>query len=165
MSVTGAAGTVSGPTLAEARRAAREQGDFSPMRARVPYARFLDVQVSLDHGTPKFRMPFRPSLVGNAALPAIHGGVVAGFIENAGLLHLLLLLDEAKVPKAIDFSIDYLRSAQAQDTYAACEVVRQGRRVALVQVRAWQDEIGHPGKTREIALARAHYLLGDASTP
>lgn len=148
--------------LAAARRAAREHGDFSLLRARVPYARFLDVQVVLENGAPRFRMPFRPSLIGNASLPALHGGSVAGFIENAALLHLLLLLDEAKVPKAIDFSIDYLRSAQAQDTHAACEVVRQGRRVALVQVRAWQDEQGHPGKTREVALARAHFLLGDA---
>lgn len=149
--------------LGAARRAARDHGDFSLLRARVPYARFLDVQVILEGGVPRFRMPFRPSLVGNASLPALHGGTVAGFIENAALLHLLLILDEAKVPKTIDFSIDYLRPAQAQDTQAACEVVRQGRRVALVQVRAWQDEPGHPGKTREIALARAHYLLGDAS--
>lgn len=149
--------------LASARRAARDQGDFTLLRARVPYSRFLDVQVALEDGVPRFRMPYRASLVGNASLPALHGGTVAGFIENSALLHLLLILDEAKVPKAIDFSIDYLRPAQAQDTHAACEVVRQGRRVALVQVRAWQDEPGHPGKTREVALARAHYLLGDAS--
>lgn len=145
--------------LADARRAARERGDFSLLRARVPYAAFLDVQVSLQDGAPRFRLPFRPSLVGNPALPALHGGAVAGFMENAALLHLLLLLDERKVPKAIDFSIDYLRSANATDAHAACDVARQGRRVAQVQVRCWQDEPGHPGRTREIALGRAHVLL------
>ena len=147
--------------LAAARRAAKD-GDLSLLGARVPYARFLDVKVELTGGVPRFRMPFRPSLVGNAALQALHGGAVAGFIENAALLHLLLLLDEKKVPKAIDFSIDYLRPAMAQETFAACEVIRQGRRVALVQMRAWQDEPGNPGqagKTREVALGRAHYLL------
>ena len=147
--------------LASARRAAREQGDFLPLRQRVPYAAFLDVQVRLEAGAPRFRLPFRPSLIGNPALPALHGGAVAGFMENAALLHLLLLLDERKVPKAIDFSIDYLRSANAADAHAACEVARQGRRVAQVQVRCWQDEPGHPGRTREIALGRAHFLLGD----
>lgn len=150
--------------FASARRAARDQGDFTLLRARLPYSRFLDVQVVLENGLPRFRMPYRPSLVGNASLPALHGGAVAGFIENAALLHLLLILDEAKVPKTIDLSIDYLRPAQAQDTHAACEVVRQGRRVALVQVRAWQDETGHSGKTREVALARGHYLLGGAGS-
>lgn len=154
------------PDLASARRAAREQGDFSLLRARVPYAAFLDVQVALENGAPRFRLPFRPSLIGNPALPALHGGAVAGFMENAALLHLLLLLDERRVPKAIDFSIDYLRSANAVDAHAACEVARQGRRVAQVQVRCWQDEPdrsgAHPGRTREVARGRAHFLLGDA---
>ena len=153
------------PDLAGARRAAREQGDFSLLRARVPYAAFLDVQVTLENGAPRFRLPFRPSLIGNPALPALHGGAVAGFMENAALLHLLLLLDERKVPKAIDFSIDYLRSANAVDAHAACEVARQGRRVAQVQIRCWQDESGQHGspggRTRDIALGRAHFLLGD----
>lgn len=150
--------------LAAARRAARDRGDFSLLRARVPYAAFLDVQVSLLDGAPRFRLPFRASLVGNPALPALHGGAVAGFMENAALLHLLLLLDERRVPKAVNFSIDYLRSASAADVHAACEVARQGRRVAQVQVRCWQDEPGHPGRTREIALGRAHFLL-DALPP
>ena len=147
-------------SLADARRAVKERGDFTLLRQRVPYSAFLDVQVSLEQGVPRCRLPFRPSLIGNSVLPALHGGVVAGFMENAALLHLLLLLDENKVPKSIDFSIDYLRSANAADTYAQCEVARQGRRVAQVQVRCWQDEAGHPGRTRDVALARAHFLLG-----
>lgn len=148
-----------------ARRAAGEQGDFAPLRALVPYAAFLDVQVALDAGAPRFRLPFRKSLVGNAALPALHGGAVAGFMENAALLHLLLQLDERRVPKSIDFSIDYLRSAGAQDTHAACEVMRQGRRVAQVQIRCWQDEPATPGRTRDVAVARAHFLLEPADEP
>ena len=145
--------------LSAARRAARERGDFSRLRERVPYSAFLDVQVRLEAGQPRFRLPFRPSLIGSTVLQALHGGVVAGFMENAALLHLLLILDEARVPKSIDFSIDYLRSANAVDTHAACEVARQGRRVAQVQIRCWQDDAG--GRTREVALGRAHFLLGD----
>ena len=146
--------------LAEARRAVKERGDFTLLRERVPYSAFLDVQVTMVDGIPRCRLPFRKTLIGNSVLPALHGGVVAGFMENAALLHLLLLLDERKVPKSIDFSIDYLRSANATDTWAQCEVARQGRRVAQVQVRCWQDEAGHPGRTRDVALARAHFLLG-----
>ena len=149
--------------LAAARRAAKERADFSLLRQRVPYAAFLDVQVTMEQGEPRFRLPFRPSLIGNTVLPALHGGVVAGFMENAALLHLLLLLDENKVPKSIDFSIDYLRSANALDSFAACTVARQGRRVAQVQIRCWQDEKGHPGRTRDVALARAHFLLGNSN--
>jgi len=146
-------------TLDAARRAARERGDFSLLGERVPYSAFLDVRIEIQGGQPSFRLPFRPSLIGNTLLPALHGGVVAGFMENAALLHLLLVLDENKVPKSIDFSIDYLRPANAADAFASCEVARQGRRVAQVQIRCWQAEKGHPDRRREVAVARAHFLL------
>ncbi|HUS24644.1 MAG TPA: PaaI family thioesterase [Candidatus Binatia bacterium] len=143
--------------FAAARRAAREQGDFEPLRARIPYAGFLGVQIELRADEPLFRLPFRKSLIGNQVLPALHGGVVAGFMENAAMLHLLLVLDESRVPKSIDFSLDYLRSAAAIETFAACDVARLGRRVAHVQIRCWQLE--KDGRERDVALARAHFLL------
>lgn len=135
--------------------------DLAQLRERVPYAAFLDVQVTIEDGQPRFRLPYREALVGNVLLPALHGGVVAGFMENAALLHLLVSPREVRIPRSIDFSIDYLRPANPVDCHARCEVTRQGRRVAQVQVRCWQDERGHPGKTRDIALARAHFLLGE----
>jgi uncharacterized protein (TIGR00369 family) len=122
---------------------------------RIPYARFLGITVEhSDHGL-LFRLPFQERLVGNRALPALHGGVVAGFMENAALLHLLHL--EPKhigIPKTIDFSIDYLRSAGPRESHASCQVTRLGRRVAQVQVVCWQDRPEVP-----VALARAHLLL------
>ncbi len=147
-------------TLADARRAVREHGDFSVLRELVPYAAFLGLRVTQDGGALGFHLPFRPGLIGNAALPAIHGGVIAAFMENAAQLHLLLQLDEDKVPKSIDFSIDYLRSAHAEDCHASCEVARLGRRVAQVQIRCWQSD-----ETRPIALARSHFLLEATDSP
>jgi uncharacterized protein (TIGR00369 family) len=112
-----------------------------------------------DPTAPVLHLPFKKSLIGNSALPAIHGGVVASFMESAALMHLLLMLDEQRVPKSIDFSIDYLRSAHAEDSYANCAVERLGRRVAQVQIRCWQAN-----PTKPVALARAHFLLaGDES--
>jgi len=50
--------------------------------------------------------------------------------------------------------LDYLRAGQDRDTYAFCEVTRQGGRVANIEVHAWQESRDKP-----IALARAHFLL------
>jgi len=61
-------------------------------------------------------------------LPALHGGVVAGFAETAATLHLIRTLQGTKFPKSIDFSIDYLRAGRPEETFAACEVVRVGAR-------------------------------------
>lgn len=142
-------------TLADARRRAREQRDLAPLVALIPYAGWIGMEAGLDEaGRLQLRLPFKPMLVGNPGLPALHGGVVAGFMESAGMLDLLLRLDEDRIPKSVDFSIDYLRAAHPVLTHAACEVERLGRRVAQVQIRCWQDDAAKP-----IALARAHFLL------
>jgi len=36
-----------------------------------------------------FRLPFRPDLIGNPKLPALQGGVLAGFGETVMFLHLI----------------------------------------------------------------------------
>lgn len=137
-----------------ARRAAREEGNFEPLVALVPYARFLGVRVRHDGQQFLSHLPFKPTLIGNSAIQALHGGVTAAFMENAALLHVLLHLEESRIPKSIDFSIDYLLPGRAADAYAECSISRAGLRVAQVQVRCWQKSPEQP-----IAVARAHLLL------
>ncbi len=97
---------------------------------------------------------------GTMSLPALHGGVIAAFTETAALLHLVQTLGGAKLPKGIDFSIDYLRAGRPVESFAQCELVRVGARVALVQVRCWQSSPDKP-----IVVARGHFLLTDAQQP
>ncbi|WP_326539229.1 PaaI family thioesterase [Pseudorhodoferax sp.] len=125
----------------------------------IPYASYLGIRQSDDGATPLYRLPFQPKLVGNPQLPALHGGVVAGFAESAATLHLIHAIGGAKFPKCIDFSIDYLRSGRPEDTYASCEIVRLGARVALVQVRCWQSK----GPEQPITVARGNFLLTEAN--
>lgn len=123
----------------------------------IPYLDYLGIRVAPDPHAPIFRLPFDPKLVGNPFLPALHGGVVAGFAETAAILHLNQTLRGQKLPKGIDFALDYLRGGRPEETFAACDVVRRGKRVALVQVRLWQRQPDTP-----IAVARAHCLLAAA---
>lgn len=162
--------------LQQLRRECRRSGDGSGLVARIPYAAWLGMrirltprpEVGLADGDIVFQLPFRDDLVGNTRLPALHGGVISGFMENAALLHLLLVLPDAdaspRTPKSIDFSIDYLNSARAQDLSARCMVERIGRRVAQLQIRCTQTLHGNtaavsPRSARDIAVARAHLLL------
>lgn len=145
-------------SISEARLHARRTGDFTALIAAIPYSHWIGVRIEAVAEQLHFVLPFQPLLTGNPKLPALHGGVVAGFLESAGVLQLLMVADETRVPKSIDFSIDYLRSAQCIDTRAVCTVTRLGRRVAQVQIRCWQDDI-----TRTVAVARAHFLLSTSS--
>jgi uncharacterized protein (TIGR00369 family) len=120
----------------------------------IPYVDYLGIRMAGGGAQPLFRLPYQPKLIGNPQLPALHGGVVAGFAETAALLHLVQALQGAKLPKGIDFSIDYLRAGRPVETFASCELVRVGARVALVQVRCWQSAPDNP-----IVVARGHFLL------
>lgn len=138
----------------EARRSAREHGDYRALVALIPYARFLGMRAETIDGRLRLCLPYREALVGNPTLPAWHGGVTAAFMENTALLQLLLQLDEHRMPKSIDFAIDYLLSGRPQDLYADCSISRLGSRVAQTQIRCWQTDPSKP-----IAVARAHFLL------
>ncbi|RTL27103.1 MAG: hypothetical protein EKK47_19450 [Burkholderiales bacterium] len=123
---------------------------------RSPYVAFLDIrqQAQIDAG-PVFRLPFKRELIGNPVLPALHGGVLAGFGETAMILHLTNTNPAIQgVPRGIDFAIAYMRSAKPVDTFVQGTTVRQGNRVALVQVSIWQDDPQRP-----VAQARGHCLM------
>ncbi len=123
---------------------------------RSPYVDFLDIrqQAQIEAG-PVFRLPFKRELIGNPVLPALHGGVLAGFGETAMILHLTNTNPAIKgVPRGIDFAIAYMRSAKPVDTFVQGTTVRQGNRVALVQVSIWQDDPQRP-----VAQARGHCLM------
>jgi len=118
-----------------------------------PYAAYLGIRAQQDaHGLLSV-LPFSEELVGDARVPAIHGGVIAGLLEEAGLSALRRSLPQG-CPQAIDFSIDYLRAAHARLVSAHARVTRLGRRIAHVQIEAWQNSAHKP-----VAVARMHCLL------
>lgn len=137
-------------------RQAHESNNYDPLLQMVPYARLIGIQCLRLGDEMVFRLPSNQDNIGNPTLPALHGGVIAGFMEHAAMLHLLMFMGSPHLPKIIDFSIDYLRAGLYRDTFAACQVWRQGRRVANVSVTAWQTNQAEP-----IATARCHFKVDE----
>ncbi|MDK2779329.1 MAG: PaaI family thioesterase [Pseudomonadota bacterium] len=133
---------------------AQQSGNFQPLVDSIPYAGLIGLQFQRFGQDVLFQLPKNEDNIGNPILPAIHGGVIGGFMELSASLHLMMTMDTAALPKMIDFSLDYLRAGRHQDTFAECQVWRQGSRVANVAITAWQTERSSP-----IATARAHFLL------
>ncbi|MBP7579447.1 MAG: PaaI family thioesterase [Vogesella sp.] len=137
----------------------RDEKRFAEVIAAVPYARLMGVECGEDAaGELLFSLPFYERNVGNTTLPALHGGLIGGFLENAALLHLMWNRESLEAPKIVDFSLDYLRSGKAQTLYAQCEITKQGKRVAHVLIEAWQED-----RKKPVAVARAHFLLSTGS--
>ena len=137
-------------------REAHASNDYDALLKSVPYAKLIGIECLRLGDEMVFRLPKNQDNIGNPTLPAIHGGVIAGFMEHAAMLHLLMFMEAAHLPKIIDFSIDYLRAGHYRDTFAACQVWRQGRRVANVSVTAWQTNQAEP-----IATARCHFKVNE----
>lgn len=138
----------------------------------VPYIQFLGIEFERRGDELTAVLPFDEKLIGNPFLPAIHGGVTAAFLEVAAIIELSwsLIWEEMesgrldpkaldarhlpRLPKTIDFTVDYLRTGLPRDAYARARVNRSGRRYASVHVEAWQDN-----RSRLFAQGTGHFLM------
>ena len=122
----------------------------------MPYASYLGIDAQVHGNEILFVLPQDKKLIGNPTLPAVHGGVVGAFMEQAATFHLIAKMEEPTLPKIINFSLDYLRPTLLRDTYAQCTLTRQGRFIANISITAWQEQSDKPN-----AIARAHFLIPD----
>ena len=136
--------------LAEAKRT----GNYQGLLDVVPYSRFLGLTACVEGDELITTMKFGDHLIGNPALPALHGGTLGALLESAAIFELMWRTETIVLPKTITITIDYLRSGQAADTHARGVVTRHGRRVANVRVEAWQGDRGAP-----VATAHAIFLV------
>jgi len=134
--------------------AARASGDLDALVQAIPYARFLGLTAALEDSQVIVTMKFGGHLIGNPALPALHGGTLGALLESAAIFQLLWSSETVLIPKTTTITVDYLRSARPIDTHARGIVTRQGRRVANVRCEAWQDD-----PANLVAAAGAHFLI------
>jgi acyl-coenzyme A thioesterase PaaI-like protein len=138
----------------------------------VPYIQFLGVAFERRGDELTSVLPFKDALIGNPLLPALHGGATAAFLEITAIMTLSWgtiwqdmengTLDVSdpdnvnlpRLPKTIDFTVDYLRSGLPRDAYARAQIVRAGRRYASVRVEAWQDN-----RAKLYAAATGHFVM------
>ncbi|RYG90924.1 PaaI family thioesterase [Loktanella sp. IMCC34160] len=139
----------------------------------VPYIGFLGAQFDRRGDELTAILPFKDDLIGNPMLPALHGGVTAAFLEITAIIELAwsimwedmenpsshgadFQLEDSlpRLPKTIDFTVDYLRSGLPRDAYARARINRSGRRYASVHVEGWQDN-----RSRLFAQATGHFLM------
>ena len=142
------------PSLIARLEEARRAGDHQAFIDAVPYARFLGLTAGQLEGELVTTMRYADHLVGNPALPALHGGTLGALLECAAIFELLWRAETIVLPKTITLTVDYLRSGAPVDTHARGIVTRQGRRVTNVRMEAWQADRAAP-----VATAHAIFLV------
>ena len=139
---------------------ARRKGTVSRLAEAIPYAKWMGIAPENTTGELLTRMRYHESLIGNTHLPAIHGGTLGALLEMAAIFHLLWETEAQTVPKIVNITVDYLRSAGPRDVIAAAKVTKQGRRMVNVFAEAWQDD-----RSRPVASASAHFLVQSDDAP
>jgi uncharacterized protein (TIGR00369 family) len=140
--------------LVDAMAEVRRTRSFTRFVAMIPYAEFLGLSVDVGDDGLVGRLRYDDTLVGNSALPALHGGTIGALLESTAMFELLWREELTALPKTINLTIDYLRSAGPTDTFARGVITRRGRRVANVRVEAWQEDPARP-----VSLGYCHFLV------
>jgi uncharacterized protein (TIGR00369 family) len=141
-------------TLVELLANAKSSGDYSQLVEAIPYAKWMGITPRQTDGELITTMTYSPRLIGNAQLPALHGGTLGALLESAAIFELMWRAETIVLPKTITFTVDFTRSAAALDTHARAVITRQGRRITNVRAEAWQDD-----RARPVATATAIFLV------
>lgn len=124
-----------------------------------PYAHALGIDIDHDEaGLPVLFVDYSARIAGRPGF--LHGGAMSGLLEMAGIAALRAELDrrgETVRLKPVNVQVEFMRGGTEQRTFAMGQVTRAGRRVALVNVEAWQDD-----RSKPIALAQMKILLSPA---
>ncbi len=123
----------------------------------IPFNKWLGMKVEhLERGQVTMSIPWRPEIVGDPTVPALHGGVIGAVADATGGIAVWSMLENAASRlSTVDMRVDYLRPGKQEKLLASSNVVRLGARLGWADVRLY-----HPGRENElIATARAVYTI------
>ena len=141
-------------SLVDDLAAAKAAGDYQRFIDTVPYAKFIGLTAAMVGDELITTMRYADHLIGNPALPALHGGTLGALLESAAIFELLWRAETIVLPKTITLTVEYLRSGGPVETHARGIVTRQGKRVTNVRMEAWQADRSTP-----VATAHAIFLV------
>ena len=132
-----------------------DEARLAALLTAIPYVRHLGMTAEIVDDGMVASLPFKSDLIGNTQLPALHGGVLGAFMEMTALMWLAHNQPADRQPRTIDITIEYLRPGRPRATWARADIRKIGRRIANVQVEAWQEARRTP-----VAALRGHFRLG-----
>ena len=87
----------------------RRDDALAAIVAAIPYIQFLNVSFERRGDELTAVMAYRDTLIGNPALPALHGGAIAAFLEVAAVIELTWATAWAAIEDNPNARGDYIR--------------------------------------------------------
>ena len=131
---------MSGDAAAAQELTAGELSRLAEVFRQVPYARLLGLEfVSARRGEATFALQSREELTRMGGI--LHGGAVVSLMDTAAACAVHTLLEPEGRTVTVDLTTHFLRPATAGRVEARATVLRQGRRVVIIGVKA-RDAVG-----------------------
>ncbi len=125
----------------------------------APLSRWLGFSAAPDGDDAIFTLAFAERHIGNVQIRALHGGVIAAFLEFSAQAALNARLGGAAAIATVNSDIDYISSGRAEDMKARVRFLRIGRRLAFAEATGWQKDEASP-----VAVARFRFRIGEMET-
>jgi uncharacterized protein (TIGR00369 family) len=112
----------------------------------IPFNKLLGMRcLEIRDGLARVELPYRPELLGNPEIPALHGGAISSTLDTTGGLAVWTQAGPHDRVFTIDLRVDFLRPGRAEALIAVARVVRLGHRVGVAELRAFHaDEEDRP---------------------
>lgn len=118
---------------------------FNIFNELIPFNKYIGLELTeLEEGYAKAVVKFKPELIGDGRIKAIHGGVISASMDAVGGIAGITTLhsmDDKIV--TVDMRVDYIRSARNTDLIIEAKIVRSGNKIITtnMQVFAVNDNI------------------------
>ncbi len=107
----------------------------------IPFNKLLGLRcLEINDGDVRVELPYRPDLVGNPEIPALHGGAISSTLDTTGGLAVWSQAGPHDRVSTIDLRVDYLRPGRAEPLIVVAQVVRIGNRVGVAELRAFHPD-------------------------
>lgn len=110
----------------------------------IPFNKHLGLKLAeLTEGFAKATIGFKPELVGDSRIQAIHGGVISAAMDAVGGIAGITTLHsiEDKIV-TVDMRVDYIRSARNTGLIIEARIVRSGNRIITTNMQVFAENDG-----------------------
>ena len=105
-----------------------------------PFGQYLDIKMKTKGEETVFTLDFKEEYMGNPAIRAFHGGMVAALIETSAQICNQLERNEDFLQNAETLTVDYLRPSVEGTLTAIPRVIRSGKNISILGVDIFQEK-------------------------
>lgn len=112
---------------------------FKIFNEYIPFNKYIGMELmEIEDGFAKAIIKFKPELVGDSRILAVHGGVISAAMDAVGGIAGITTLHSMEDKLVtVDMRVDYIRSARNTDLIIEARIVRSGNKIVTTNMQVF----------------------------